>query len=187
MKFDADDLDNMIARGNLTDVIQHEMLHIVGIGTLWNAYGVLAGAGTPQTRFTGALGIGGCIAIGGTQICQNSIPVENNGGAGTADAHWRESTFDEELMTGFVEVPIPGSYPKAGEVLNPFSVMSIQSLGDIGYVVNPKAADSYVVPGTSALRANISVSGDNSTPWENVRAPKFKISPNRKVTLLPKQ
>lgn len=187
MKFDADDLDNMIARGNLTDVIQHEMLHVVGIGTLWNTYGVLAGAGTPQTRFTGALGIGGCVAIGGTSICQTSVPVENSGGAGTADAHWRESNFDEELMTGFVEVPIPGSYPKPGEVLNPFSVMSIQSLGDVGYIVNPKAADAYTVPGTSAIRASGSVSIDSSTPWEHVMAPKFQISPTGKVSLVPKQ
>lgn len=188
MKFDSDDLENMIARGNLTDVIQHEMLHIVGIGTLWNAYGVLAGAGTPQTRYTGALGIGGCVAIGGTQICQTSIPVENTNGAGTADAHWRESNFDEELMTGFVEVPIPGSYPKPGEVLNPYSVMSIQSLGDLGYVVNPKAADAYTVPGTSAIRASGSVSADDKTPWENVMAPRLKISPSGKVSsLVPKQ
>jgi hypothetical protein len=187
MKFDADDLDNMLANGNLTDVIQHEMLHIVGIGTLWSTYGVIAGAGTTQTRFTGALGIGGCVAIGGALVCQTSVPVENTGGAGTADAHWRESTFDEELMTGFVERPIIGSYPRPGEVLNPFSVMSIQSLGDIGYVVNAKAADAYSVPGTSAFRSSGSVSLESGTPWEHVMAPKLQISPNGKISLVPKQ
>jgi hypothetical protein len=188
MKFDQDDVNNMIARGNLTDVIQHEMLHIVGIGTLWSTYGLLAGAGTPQTRFTGALGIGGCLAIGGSQVCQASVPVENSGGSGTADAHWRESTFDEELMTGFVEVPIANLYPRPGEVLNPLSVMSIQSLGDIGYVVNANAADSYTVPGTlPGLRVSGSMSVDNTTPWEHVMPPKFQISRTRKISLVPKR
>ncbi|HEU4879092.1 MAG TPA: hypothetical protein VFT21_06555, partial [Gemmatimonadaceae bacterium] len=74
------------------------------------------------------------------------------------------------------------------EVLNPYSVMSIQSLGDLGYVVNPKAADAYTVPGTSAIRASGSVSADDKTPWENVMAPRLKISPSGKVSsLVPKQ
>jgi hypothetical protein len=35
MRFDSDDMENMILRGNFTDVITHEMLHVVGLGTLW--------------------------------------------------------------------------------------------------------------------------------------------------------
>src|SRR4029079_9367229 len=48
MKFDSEDLENMIARGNLTDVIQHEMLHVVGVGTLWEDLSLIADMGTPQ-------------------------------------------------------------------------------------------------------------------------------------------
>ena len=47
MKFDSDDLQSMITRGNLTDVIQHEMLHVVGVGTLWNSFG-RSGNGFPE-------------------------------------------------------------------------------------------------------------------------------------------
>jgi hypothetical protein len=183
MKFDSDDIDNMIARGNLTDVIQHEMLHIVGIGTLWKIYGVLAGAGTAQTRYTGALGVGGCVSVGGATACPGSVPVENIGGAGTADSHWREETFFNELMTGFVNTS--ASVP--GGLLNPYSAMSIQSLADIGYVVNVKAADPYSVPGTSAIQAARAMSAEVATPWEKVMTPKMFMSPAGKITLVVKQ
>ncbi|HEX6574315.1 MAG TPA: hypothetical protein VF042_05030, partial [Gemmatimonadaceae bacterium] len=53
MKFDEADLSAMIAQGNLTDVIQHEMLHVVGLGTLWNELSLIQGAGTPQSRYSG--------------------------------------------------------------------------------------------------------------------------------------
>ncbi|MCA9217392.1 MAG: hypothetical protein KDB27_30195, partial [Planctomycetales bacterium] len=66
-----------------------------------------------------------------------SIPVEADGGAGTADAHWDEVAFDTELMTGFVE---------GAGVAMPLSRMTVGSLDDIGYGVNYAAADSYSVP-----------------------------------------
>lgn len=173
MKFDSDDLDNMIARGNLTDVIQHEMLHVVGIGTLWNRFSLLAGAGTTFSRYTGAFGVGGCVTMGGTPVCPGSVPVENTGGAGTADAHWRESVFFNELMTGFVNSRV--SVPVG--IMNPLSVMSIQSLADVGYVVNPLAADPFAIPGLSASRANAQLNVDaTASPWEIVERPMFEVS-----------
>src|SRR5678809_1028011 len=128
----------MILRGNFPDVITHEMLHVVGLGTLWgpDEYNLRQGAGTPQTRYTGALGVGGCVAVGGASVCPGSIPLENTGGSGTADSHWNESIFFNELMTGFVNTR--SSVPTG--LLNPFSLMSLRSLGDLGYVVNKKAA-----------------------------------------------
>ncbi|MEY9156351.1 leishmanolysin [Bradyrhizobium japonicum] len=30
------------------------------------------------------------------------VPVENTGGEGTVDSHWRDTVFGAELMTGFV-------------------------------------------------------------------------------------
>ena len=173
MKFDSDDLDNMIARGNLTDVIQHEMLHVVGIGTLWNSFSLLQGAGTSFTRYIGASGISGCVAMGGAPVCPGSVPVENQGGPGTADAHWRESTFFNELMTGFVNsrVTVPVG------IMNPLSVMSIQSLADVGYTVNPKAADPYNIPGITAARVSGQLNVEASQPpWELLERPKFEIS-----------
>jgi hypothetical protein len=184
MKFDSDDLENMIARGNLTDVIQHEMLHIVGLGTLWDDFGLLAGRGTPQSRYTGTLGINGCIAIGGTNLCASSVPVEIHGGPGTADSHWSDEVFFNELMTGFVNTR--NSVPTG--ILNPLSVMTIQSLGDLGYVVNAKAADPYTIPGTSAARIFGQLNVDNATPqWETMQRPRFQISRSGKISPVAKQ
>ena len=33
------------------------------------------------------------------------VPVENTGGAGTRGAHWRETVFRNELMSGFIDAP----------------------------------------------------------------------------------
>jgi hypothetical protein len=176
MKFDSDDLDNMIARGNLTDVIQHEMLHVVGIGTIWNCttcLGLLQGAGTNSTRYIGAMGVGGCVSMGGSPVCPGSVPVENTGGPGTADAHWRETTFFNELMTGFVNSRI--SVPVG--IMNPLSVMSIQSLADVGYTVNPKAADSYNIPGIAAARVSGQLNVEATQPlWEVIEHPRLEVS-----------
>ncbi len=169
MQFDSDDIQPLIDQGRLRDVIQHEMLHVVGIGTLWTAYGLLAGAGTSDSRYTGAMGVAACIAIGGAAVCPTHIPVENTGGGGTVDSHWRESVFVTELMTGFL-----GSF-------NPLSSMSIQSLGDVGYSTNQNAADPYTVPGQSAS----SILGEFAEPaqvWEETKLPVFTISPTGRVT-----
>lgn len=177
MKFDAADLDSLIARGTLTDVIQHEMIHVVGLGTLWSTNGLIAGARTPETRYVGALGVAGCVALGGATVCPGSVPAENTGSAGTADSHWRETTFDSELMTGFVERP---PSPGFTGVINPFSSMTIQSLADLGYIVNSASADPYTIPGLAA-RA-FGSQNDDRTEWEQVVRPLMEVSRSGKVT-----
>ena len=151
MVFDVADLATMAQRGILQDVITHEMLHIVGIGTLWSDKQLVAAQGTPSVAYYGAQGRQGCTDNGGTAVCTNAVPVENNGVPGTADAHWRESTFGNELMTGYVN-------------LNgmPLSAMTVGSLADLGYVVNPLAADVYKVP--SGALGNLIPTP--SEPWE---------------------
>ena len=175
MQFDTDDIDRMITTGTLQDVIQHEMLHVVGIGTLWITKGLLAGAHTVDSRFTGTFGINACIGLGGLPVCPTSVPVENSGGAGTADAHWRESTFGTELMTGFIQST------------NQFSTMSIQSMADLGYTVNPLAADAYVIPGISVQQTRASILTDLSPAWEQVIAPKMTMSTTGKLSLVEKR
>lgn len=179
MKFDIDDLNYMVSRGNLSDVIEHEMLHVVGVGTLWRLYGILAGAGTAQSRYTGTLGIGGCIEMGGAAVCPASVPVENEGEAGTRDAHWRDSVFGNELMTGYVNDAASSS----STPLNPLSVMTIESLGDLGYSVNPKAADQYTIPGVAGSRVlgQLNVAPQR-VEWEKVMRPKFRMTRSGRIT-----
>lgn len=141
MEFDLADLPGLIASGTLTAVITHEMGHMLGIGTRWTDTkpGVfLAGGGTGDPRFTGPRAVAEWSALGGT----GSVPVESTGGPGTADSHWRESTFGTEMMTGFVSGPV-----------NPLSRLTIASLADLGYQVDINRADAYSVPSSGLLRS----------------------------------
>jgi hypothetical protein len=169
MRFDAEDLPTLIARSQLSDVILHEMLHVVGVGVLWRQTNLISGGGTSDPRFTGALGSAECVTLGGADVCPSSVPVENTGGSGTADSHWRESTFDGELMTGFVE-------PQGKSM--PLSTMTVQSLADFGYQVNIFGADSYLVPtpsSSSVLRAQIQVG--SIAAMDDVLHPTIEVTP----------
>lgn len=142
MNFDTADLATLEAGGGFGDVIVHEMGHVLGIGTIWDIKGFLenpspdTGTGL-DTHFDGAFAIAAFNAIGGTPYSGGAkVPVENSqGGAGTRNSHWRESVLDRELMTGFYD---PG-------VANPLSILTVQSLRDLGYVVDNGAADPITI------------------------------------------
>ena len=143
MEFDNADLASMDASGVLDDVILHEMGHVLGIGTLWDEAafpGLLVGAGGADPYFTGANALAAFSAAGGGSYNGTPIPVENTGGNGTRDSHWRETILRTELMTGYIA---------AGG--SPMSAVTIASLRDIGYTVNMGAADSYTVPGSAFI------------------------------------
>ncbi len=138
MSFDTADLAQMQADGTLLDVITHEMGHVIGIGTIWPHKGLLTGAGTNNPRFTGANAKKEFGILKGTGPV--AVPVENIGGQGTRDSHWRESLFKNELMSGFIAAPN-----------NPISKMTVASLKDLGYVVNMSAAEPYSLPNLPAI------------------------------------
>lgn len=133
MLFDSADVANLQTAGDFDAVILHEMGHVLGIGTVWGSN--LSGAGSADPRFTGITTIGAWQALGGV----GSVPVENSGGSGTADSHWRESVFNGELMTGYID-----------HNNNPMSRVTVASLTDIGYGVDLGATDPYGLPGLRA-------------------------------------
>jgi hypothetical protein len=139
IQLDSADVADMQSHGALLGVIEHEMGHILGIGTVWSDLGLLSGAGTSNPIFTGARATAEYNTL--FHVSARGVPVENTGGGGTRDAHWRESTFGTELMTGWYDY---------GQV-NPISRITVASLADIGYQVNMAAADAYTPPG--AVRA----------------------------------
>lgn len=109
----------------------HEIAHVLGFGTLWD-FGprvLLAGDTASDPRFTGEEAVASFAAAGGSGL----VPVEADGGEGTALGHWDEAIFDAELMTGFVEAP---------GVNQPLSRISIGSMADLGYEVDLAVADA---------------------------------------------
>src|SRR5262245_23053712 len=133
MSFDTADLQQMQQNGTLNDVIAHEMGHVIGIGTIWTHKKLLKGAGTQNPTFEGVTAKAEYGKLKGTG--PKPVPVENTGGPGTRDGHWRETVFRNELMTGFISTPN-----------NPLSRMTVGSLKDMGYTVDMTAAEPYVLP-----------------------------------------
>ncbi|WP_051964271.1 Ig-like domain-containing protein [Deinococcus misasensis] len=140
MQFDSADMASMESKGTLKNVILHEMGHVLGIGTLWDAF--LQHNGNPDCQSATSIVFTGTKAMQGYQKLGKSgpVPVENSGGAGTKCGHWSEGIFDSELMTGYAE---------AGTM--PLSILTVGALADLGYQVNFGAADAYQIP--NALQA----------------------------------
>ena len=148
MQFDSADVATLISLGNIDEVILHEMGHVLGIGTTWNvstsggysrvcrqnSVQTFPGDGSVDTYYNCPAGLAAFDSIGGTSYTGgNKVPVENTGGGGTANGHWREATFGNELMTGFLN---------SGGA-NPLSLLTIASLQDELYTVNFAAAETY--------------------------------------------
>ena len=175
MQFDEADLDQITGSGSLQDVITHEMLHVLGFGTLWEDKNLLVGAGSADPRFTGAQARAGCQATGGTVSCATSVPVEGNTAPpGTRDGHWREATFNTELMTGFID---PGTLP--------ISSITVGSLADLGYTVNSADNDPYTIF-IGALRTETASTSPLRRPgWEKpLGRRKLMIGPDGRATIV---
>ncbi|WP_406651306.1 leishmanolysin-related zinc metalloendopeptidase (plasmid) [Aliisedimentitalea scapharcae] len=127
MTFDSADAQDQFDLGNWETIVLHEMMHALGFGTLWSLMGLTSGSvAGGDMRFTGA---------NATDVYQTEfsdiasadsgsllgVPVETDGGPGTAGGHWDETEFDTEIMTGYVDT-------------NSFvSLMTIAALEDMGY------------------------------------------------------
>jgi len=121
MKFDIADVDAMGFEA-FADVVLHEMAHSLGFGSIWDRLGLVTNG-----LYTGSNALAEYLDMGGSG---SGIPVELDGGAGTAGSHWDEETFNNELMTGYIN-----------DGVNPFSAMSAASFADLGYTINPNYAN----------------------------------------------
>ncbi len=145
MEFDEADLARLAARNVLSATVAHEMGHVLGFGTMWDLHGLLedpsvGGNPNADTHFSGPLARAAFGEIGGGRYRDGRIvPVESGGVQGQSDSHWRESVFENELMTPFLSTG-----------REPLSLLTIESLADLGYHVDPTAADFYRIPVATA-------------------------------------
>lgn len=131
MSFDAEDLGTFLQGAVFEEVITHEIIHVLGFGTLWQERGLVLAAETEDPRYAGLQGHHGCVASSWSSVCGGTIALEAGGGRGTALGHWRESVFGDELLTGY--------YGARGSSL---SAMTVGAMRDLGFVVNMAAADA---------------------------------------------
>jgi len=134
---DEYDVARMENLGVLRSVVTHEMAHVFGFGTLWDDHDRLRNPSVPDkpnedTHFEGPLTIAAFDGAGGAAYAGPKVPVENSGLEGSADGHWRQTVFENELMTPFL---VSGGQP--------MSAITLESLYEIGYEINLKEAESF--------------------------------------------
>lgn len=175
MEFDEADMELLQSRGNLNDVILHEMGHVFGIGTLWNnGRTLLVGAGTDDPFFSGTSARAQFEALNTVTYSGTPVPVHNADGPGSRDSHWRESILGRELMSPRLN---------AG-VANPLSRLTVGSLQDMGYVVNLAGADPFSF--TAALHAFPFIGSQQTLDLGNdvANIPLYEVHPDGRLVLV---
>ncbi len=158
VELDTADLVNLNTNGTLDDVMTHEFGHVLGLQSFnWDRRGLIAGIGGTDPVFQGAVGREQFALLGGAAYTGIPVPLENTGGPGTRDSHWRFNVLRRELMVGFAQ---PGGMP--------LSRLSIGALADLGYQVRFENAEVFQVPsfGTAAFGAMV-MPGINAVHYGN--------------------
>jgi Ca2+-binding RTX toxin-like protein len=158
IEFDTADITALESAGQLDDVALHELGHSLGFGAIWQDLGLITGAGGPNPQFIGTMAVNEYNLRFNTNA--TGVPVENMGGPGTADVHWRETVLTNELMTGFLD---GGS--------NPLTRLTIAQFADLGYQVDLTAADTLNIrlSGSSLLSSGTSMSRGTTGPLGEFR------------------
>lgn len=131
ISFDSADTRQYMNNHWIDLIATHELAHALGFGSIWDRQGLLSGMGTTDPVFVGTAA---------AREFQSSIsgysgklvPLENSGGPGTADGHWRSTVFQREIMTGFVT-----------SMFSPLSRITVGAMEDMGYKVAYEGADPY--------------------------------------------
>lgn len=119
MEFDVADASDFDDIGMFNDIVFHEMMHVLGFGTLWEAMGLVQENADGTLNFLGENALTAYAAEGGGNT---PIQIETDGGSGTAGGHWDDELYDNEIMTGYINTE--GNY---------LSNTTIAALEDMGY------------------------------------------------------
>ncbi len=160
MQFDAADMAGMKANGTLKGVILHEMGHVLGIGTLWT-YNNLYVANSGE--YTGA----NALAAWRDEFTQPDavfVPVELEGGGGTANGHWNENAgggWDTGFTSRYALDGAGVGYDMRSELMtgwvaNPMfvSTVTLGSFEDMGYATQGRLGLWSGDPGANSNWSN---------------------------------
>ena len=152
MNFDIDDVDNLIVAGSFNNVIQHEMGHVIGLGTLWNLDigdgNIYNNVLSPENQFQ-------YVGVHALTAYQNEfdpdatfIPIEEGGGPGTAGGHWDEV----DNGAGLTGITDPDGRDMAFELMTGWlneptfvSETTIAQFEDLGYEVIPEPGSLIMI------------------------------------------
>lgn len=142
--FDLADLEQVETEGTLFGILLHEVAHVLGFGTLWEANDLYAiGSG----EYTGANAVEAYRAE--FDPTASFVPAELDGEEGTRDAHWDETWAggENELMTGFIDPPLF------------LSETTVASFIDLGYVAQTLPVSPTPVPLPAGIWMGLSAVG----------------------------
>ncbi|MFK7768081.1 MAG: hypothetical protein AB8B55_12730 [Mariniblastus sp.] len=143
--FDLDDFPALQADGILQSTVEHEMLHALGFGTLFELNNLAAPlGGIGLTQYTGGKYALPLFRQETGNPLVSFVPLEQRGGPGTALGHWVDlppffnqvftDAFTKELMTGFAGDIDPNS----GQIVFAPTFVSQATYGalaDLGFAV----------------------------------------------------
>lgn len=134
MEFDIADAETFDDLNLWDDIVLHEMIHTLGLGTLWNYQGLVTteviddnGTKKPTDDIIGYTYSGELANAASDELLGLDgvgVFIEQDGGSGTAGGHWDEETYDNELMTGYINYD------------NYLSEITFAGLADLGYDVS---------------------------------------------------
>jgi hypothetical protein len=124
----------------LAAAVLHELLHVLGFGTLWEQPGLprlVADGSGGDPVFTGPNGRAAFRDFDGGDLYGGTpIPLEAAGSAASRGRHWRASVFGDELM----DASLGAAYP--------LSRTTLAALVDLGWQVDAEVADPFTVAAT---------------------------------------
>jgi hypothetical protein len=136
---DSADFASLEKDDRIRTVILHEIGHALGFGIIWARRGLSRDIGSSNPTFAGAAAMAEFGRLRGGETAQ--VPLENRGHVGSTNFHWRESLFENELMT---------ARPSSRGALSRLTVASFE---DAGYQVNYEAVDAYSLPKPSFFKS----------------------------------
>ncbi len=132
IQLDIADASAFLDKGLLDDIVTHEMMHVLGFGTLWN-YGD-APLVFNNDHYMGTAAVDAYNDTLDPAASLVTFILTDGGG------HWDEGTLGNELMTPYINddssVSNNGVLTPATIDANYLSEFSVMSLADLGYIVD---------------------------------------------------